>query len=49
MAKKKARKVDVLAQNEKSTAGKLLTARQRQAAELERITGIRQTTRKSKK
>jgi hypothetical protein len=48
-AKKKSRKVDVLAKGKGSTAEKLLTARQRQAARLEEITGIKQNNKKKKK
>ena len=50
-AKKKAkkRKSDVLAKSKRSTAGMLRTARERQAAELERITGIKQNGKKRKK
>ena len=50
-AKKKARnrKVDVLAQAKGSTSGMLMTARQRQAARLEEITGIKQNRKKRKK
>lgn len=50
MAKKKvARKVDTLARSKGSTTGRLLTARERQAARLEEITGIKQPRKKQKK
>ena len=42
------RKVDILAQAKGSTAGTLMTARQRQAARLEKITGIKQNGKKRK-
>lgn len=47
--KTKQRKVDVLARSKGSTAETLLTARQRQEARLEEITGIKQSGKKRKK
>ena len=50
-AKKKAkkRKVDVFAQSKGSVASRLRTERERHAARLEEITGIKQNVRKRKK
>ena len=45
----KNRKADVLAQAEGSVAGRLRTERERHAARLEEITGIKQPTNKRKK
>jgi hypothetical protein len=45
----KNRKVDILAQAKGSVAGKLLTERERQAARLEKITGIKQPRKNKRK
>ena len=45
----KNRKADVLAQSKGSAAGRLMTARQRQEARLEEITGIKQPRKASKR